>query len=140
MKKRTIILLVTLAAILTAATLFLALQGVLAANKRQGYFDAYGEQAIAYAKASPELREAYGEDFTVTLDGNIAFGEEGRRPIDRYIEVFVPQVPDTIEEFAARTNYLKFSLFVNGDEYEIVFEKNDAGELAVSRLARNREE
>ena len=53
---------------------------------------------------------------------------------DRYIEVFAPRVPDTLEKFTNGIEMIKFEVEINGDLYEITFEKNSAGELAVSNL------
>lgn len=51
-----------------------------------------------------------------------------------YTNVFSPDVPKTIEEFSANIKMMKFNVKIDGDEYEIIFEKNDHGELEVSSL------
>lgn len=54
---------------------------------------------------------------------------------DRYIEVFVPNIPDTLEEFTDGMDMIKFNVKISGDEYEIIFEKNDLGKLVVTNLS-----
>lgn len=117
-------------------SIFFALQGMSAANKRQEYFDVYREKAEEYIQASPEIIAQYGEDnISVTFDGSVTYSESGEKGfLDRYIEVFKPNVPDTLEEFSEDIAMIKFKLEINGDAYEILFEKNDQGNLVVSNL------
>lgn len=53
---------------------------------------------------------------------------------DRLVDVFAPDVPKTVEEFSANIKMMKFNVKINRDEYEIIFEKNDLGELEVSSV------
>ena len=137
MKRKTIILVLVgiLALCFVGLSVFLALQGVSAANKRQEYFDIYRSQAEEYIKSSQEITNKYGKDISVSFDGSVTYSESGEGGFfNRYIEIFNPQVPDTIEEFNEKIDKIKFKVKINGDKYEITFEKNDQGNLSVSKL------
>jgi len=117
-------------------SIFFALQGISAANKRNEYFDVYKEKAEEYIKSDSEVLNKYGNNVSVTFENSVTYRESGKRGLlDRYIEVFVPRVPDTLEEFTAGIEMIKFDVKINGDKYEITFEKNGVGELAVSNIA-----
>ena len=135
-KRLLFILLGFLIVCLIGGGIFFALQGISAANKKREYFDVYRAQAEEYIQASPEIIAQYGEDnISVTFDGSVTYSESGEKGfLDRYIEVFKPNVPDTLEEFSEGMDMIKFKLEINGDAYEIIFEKNEGGDLAVSDL------
>ena len=133
-QKSLFVLLGILAILLVGGAVFFSLRGVSAAHKRQEYFDVYRERAEAYIKSEPEIWSRYGNDVSVTFDGAVTYSESGRGFFDKYIEVFAPRVPDTLEEFANGTELILFRVNINGDPYEITFEKNADGELAVSSL------
>ena len=118
------------------ASIFFALQGISAENKRQEYFDVYRDMAEKYIKANSEMLNKYGDDISVEFDNSVTYSESGERGFfDRYIEVFVPNIPDTLEEFTDRIDMIKFNVKISGDEYEIIFEKNDLGKLVVTNLS-----
>ena len=139
MKKKTLlfILIGVLATCLLAVSLFFVLQGVSAANKQNQYFDVYRARAEEYIKSSPEMIEQYGKNMTVDFDNSVTYSKSGKKGVlDSIIEVFVPDAPDTLEEFTQGIDAMKFNVTVNKKAYEITFEKNDAGELVVSSLHR----
>ena len=118
------------------ASIFFAFQGISAENKRQEYFDVYRDMAEKYIKANSEMLNKYGDDISVEFDNSVTYSESGERGFfDRYIEVFVPNIPDTLEEFTDGIDMIKFNVKISGDEYEIIFEKNDFGELVVTNLS-----
>ena len=118
------------------ASIFFALQGISAENKRQEYFDVYRDMAEKHIKANSEMLNKYGEDISVEFDNSVTYSESGERGFfDRYIEVFVPNIPDTLEEFTDGIDMIKFNVKISGDEYEIIFEKNDLGKLVVTNLS-----
>ena len=120
------------------ASIFFALQGISAENKRQEYFDVYRDMAEKHIKANSEMLNKYGEDISVEFDNSVTYSESGEKGFfDRYIEVFVPNVPDTLEEFTDGIDMIKFNVKISGDEYEIIFEKNDLGKLVVTNLSEN---
>ena len=141
MKKKTLIfiLLGALSVLFIGLCLFFSIRGFAAENKRWEYFDVYKAQAEDYVKASPEIIDKYGNDISVKIDNSVSYSQDRKngffnRFYDMFIEVFNPSVPDTIEEFTKDINTLKFKLTVNGDGYEIFFEKNDCGDLVISKL------
>ena len=112
------------------------MQGISAANKIQGYYDAYRDMAEEYIKANSEMLNKYGDDISVEFDNSVTYSRSGKRGfLDRYIEVFVPNVPDTLEEFTDGMDMIQFNVKISGKEYEIIFEKNDLGELVVTNLS-----
>ena len=118
------------------ASIFFAFQGISAENKRQEYFDVYRDMAEKYIKANSEMLNKYGDDISVEFDNSVTYSESGERGFfDRYIEVFVPNIPDTLEEFTDGIDMIKFNVKISGDEYEIIFEKNDLGKLVVTKLS-----
>ena len=120
------------------ASIFFALQGISAENKRQEYFDVYRDMAEKYIEANSEMLNKYGDDISVEFDNSVTYSESGEKGFfDRYIEVFVPNVPDTLEEFTDGIDMIKFNVKISGDEYEIIFEKNDLGKLVVTNLSEN---
>ncbi len=134
-KKIIFILLGALVVCFIGASIFFALQGISAANKKQEYFDVYRDMAEKYIKSNSETLNKYGDDFSVEFDNSVTYSESSERGFfDRYIEVFVPNAPDTLEEFTDGIDMIKFNVKINGDEYEITFEKNNAGALVVSNL------
>ncbi len=116
------------------ASVFFALQGISAANKEQEYFDFYRAKAEEYIKSDPEIVKKYGDTVSVKFDDavTVTYLERGR--FDKYIEVFAPNVPDSLEEFNKEIDMIKFNVKINRNAYEIVFEKNSDGELVVSDL------
>ena len=134
-KKLLFILLAVFAVCFIGASIFFALQGISAANKKQDYFDVYREKAEEYIKSDSEVLSKYGNDVSVEFDSSVTYSESGERGFfDRYIEVFVPNIPNTLEEFTDGIDMIKFNVKISGDEYEIIFEKNDLGELVVTNL------
>ncbi len=134
-KKILFILIGVFSVCFVGASVFFAFQGISAANKEQEYFDAYREKAEEYIKSDLEVLSKYGNDISVEFDSSVTYRESGKRGVfDRYIEVFVPNVPDSLDEFTAGIDMIKFSVKINGNAYEIVFEKNSIGELVVSGL------
>ena len=135
-KKIIFVLIGVLVVCFIGASIFFALQGISAANKRQEYFDVYRDMAEKYIKANSEMLNKYGDDISVEFDNSVTYSESGERGFfDRYIEVFVPNIPDTIEEFTDGIDMIKFNVKISGDEYEIIFEKNDLGKLVVTNLS-----
>ncbi len=135
-KKMLFILLGVFAVCFIAASIFFAQQGISAANKEQEYFDAYKTKAEEYIKSDSEVLSKYGNDISVEFDNSVTYRESGERGFfDRYIEVFAPRVPDTLEEFTKKIDMIKFNVKINGNEYEITFEKNSLGELGVTHLS-----
>lgn len=116
-------------------SMFFVLQGFLATNKEHAYFDVYRAQAEEYIKSSPEILEKYQDGISVKFDNSVTYQRNTKRTlIDTFVYIFSPDVPETIEEFSANIKMIKFNTRINGDAYEVIFEKNDNGELYVSRL------
>ena len=135
-KKFIFVLISVLVVCFIGASIFFALQGISAENKRQEYFDVYRDMAEKYIKANSEMLNKYGDDISVEFDNSVTYSESGERGFfDRYIEVFVPNIPDTLEEFTDGMDMIKFNVKISGDEYEIIFEKNDLGKLVVTNLS-----
>ena len=135
-KKIIFVLIGVLVVCFIGASIFFALQGISAENKRQEYFDVYRDMAEKYIKANSEMLNKYGDDISVEFDNSVTYSESGERGFfDRYIEVFVPNIPDTLEEFTDGIDMIKFNVKISGDEYEIIFEKNDLGKLVVTNLS-----
>ena len=135
-KKIIFVLIGALVVCFIGSSIFFALQGISAAKKRQEYFDVYRDMAEEYIKSDSGMLDKYGDDFSVEFDNSVTYSESGERGFfDRYIEVFVPNVSDTLEEFTDGIDMIKLNVKINGDEYEIIFEKNDLGELVVTNLS-----
>ena len=135
-KKFIFVLISVLVVCFIGASIFFALQGISAENKRQEYFDVYRDMAEKYIEANSEMSNKYGDDISVEFDNSVTYSESGERGFfDRYIEVFVPNIPDTLEEFTDGIDMIKFNVKISGDEYEIIFEKNDLGKLVVTNLS-----
>ena len=135
-KKIIFVLICVLVVCFIGASIFFALQGISAENKRQEYFDVYRDMAEKYIKANSEMLNKYGDDISVEFDNSVTYSESGERGFfDRYIEVFVPNIPDTLEEFTDGIDMIKFNVKISGDEYEIIFEKNNLGKLVVTNLS-----
>ncbi|MBQ8216008.1 MAG: hypothetical protein IJZ33_07080 [Clostridia bacterium] len=135
-KKFIFVLISVLIVCFIGASIFFALQGISAENKRQEYFDVYRDMAEKYIEANSEMLNKYGDDISVEFDNSVTYSESGERGFfDRYIEVFVPNIPDTLEEFTDGMDMIKFNVKISGDEYEIIFEKNDLGKLVVTNLS-----
>ena len=135
-KKIIFVLIGALVVCFIGSSIFFALQGISAAKKRQEYFDVYRDMAEEYIKSNSGMLDKYGDDFSVEFDNSVTYSESGERGFfDRYIEVFVPNAPDTLEEFTDGIDMIEFNVRISGDEYEIIFEKNDLGELVVTNLS-----
>ena len=135
-KKIIFVLIGALVVCFIGSSIFFALQGISAAKKRQEYFDVYRDMAEEYIKSNSEMLNKYGDNFSVEFDNSVTYSESGERGFfDRYIEVFVPNAPDTLDEFTDGIDMIEFNVKISGDEYEIIFEKNDLGELVVTNLS-----
>ena len=136
--KRKIIIFVLIGIFATSflgLTAFTVTRGISANEKRQEYFDVYMVQAREYIESSPEILDKYGNDISIEFDKTITYSAEGERSFsDLIIDTFFPQAPDTIEEFVSETEKISFDASINGDEYEIIFTKDPAGNLTVSSL------
>lgn len=138
-KKFIFVLIGILAVCFIGTSVFFALQGISASNKKLEYFDVYRNIAEEYIKSNSEILNKYGDDISVNFDNTITYSESGERGFwDKYIEVFAPRVPNTIEEFTNGIETIMFRVRINSDPYEIVFEKNSFGELAVSDLSQSK--
>ena len=135
-KKILFILLGIFAVCFILASIFFALQGISSANKKQEYFDVYRSIAEEHIKSDSEIINRYGDCVSVEFDSSVTYIKSGKRGFfDRYIELLAPRIPDTLEEFSDGIDMIKFEVKINGNEYEITFEKNSVGELIVSSLA-----
>lgn len=135
-KKLLFILLGVFAVCFIGASIFFAMQGISSTNKRQEYFDIYREKAEEYIKSDSEVLSKYGNNVSVEFDNSVTYREsEERGFFDRFIEVFAPRVPDSLEEFTEGIDMINFDVKINGDKYKITFEKNSTGELVVSTIA-----
>ena len=135
-KKIIFVLIGLLVVCFIGASFFFALQGISAANKTQEYFDVYRNMAEEYIKSNSEMLNMYGNDISVEFDNSVTYSESGERGFfDKYIEVFAPRTSNTLEEFTDRIDMIKFNVKISGNEYEIIFEKNDLGELVVTNLS-----
>ena len=135
-KKFIFVLIGILAVCFIGTSLFFALQGISASNKKLEYFDVYRNIAEEYIKSNSEMLNKYGDDISVNFDNTITYSESGERGFwDKYIEVFAPRVPDTLKEFTDGIDTINFNVKINGDKYEITFEKNSLGELVVANLS-----
>ena len=118
------------------ATVFFVSRGMSAANKQWEYFDVYRDKAEEYIKSDTEMLNKYGSNLSVKFDNSVTYSESRERDFfDKYIEVFAPRVPDSLEEFTDGIDMIKFNVTISGEEYEITFEKNSLGELVVTRLS-----
>lgn len=129
------VLIGVLVAFFVGTSMFFVLQGMSAMNKEQGYFDVYRSQADDYIRSSPEMLKKYGNNICVEFDNSVTYQRNTKQKFfDKFLNVFPSNVPETIEEFSANIKTIKFNVEINGDEYEVIFEKNDNDELAVSKL------
>ena len=122
-------------ALMIIVSLFFVAQGLIAAQKEQRYFDVYRARAEEYIRSDPEIINKYGNDVSVRFDNSVTYIRSDEGTFDIFLEVFAPQVPDTVEEFAAGLERIRFNVNIDRNEYEIVFEKNAQGELVVSSLS-----
>lgn len=137
MKKKIIffVLIGILVAFFVGTSVFFVLQGMFAANKEQEYFNVYRAQAEEYIKSSPEILGKYRDGISVEFDNSVTYQRNTKQKLaDKFVYIFSPDIPKTIEEFGANIKMLKLNAIINGDVYEVIFEKNDNGELCVSRL------
>ena len=135
-KKFIFVLIGILVVCFIGACIFFPLRGMFAAIKQQEYFDIYRDKAVEYIKSDTEMLNKYGDSLSVKFDNSVTYLESGERGFfDKYIEVFAPRVPDTLEEFTAGIDMIKFNVKISGDKYEITFEKNSLGELVVTNLS-----
>lgn len=137
MKKKIIIfvLIGVLTTIFVGTSIFFVLQGISASNKEWEYIDIYRARAEEYIRSSPEIAEKYGEDASIEFDNSVTYQRNSKQSLsDKILGVFSPDVPKTVEEFSANIKMMKFNVKINRDEYEIIFEKNDLGELEVSSV------
>ena len=136
-KKLLFILLGIFTACFIGASVFFALQGISAADKEWEYFDAYRTIAEDYIKSDTSVLNTYGNDVSVEFDNSVTYSASEKRGVfDRCIEVFAPRIPDTLDEFTEGIDMIKFDVKINGDNYEITFEKNNVGKLVVSNLTK----
>jgi len=135
-KKIIVIFACVFVACFMSVSIFFSLQSISAHDKKMEYFDFYKSMAEEYIKSLSEICDKYGDDVEVDFDNTLSYSESGERGIfDRYIELFVPKVPATLEEFNAGIEMITFKAEINRDDYEIVFKKNESGELVVSSLS-----
>ena len=134
-KKLLFILLGVLVICIIGVSLFCVIRGIMASNKWQEYCDVYRERAEEYIKSDAEILSKYGSNISVEFDDSVSYIESNRGFFDRYIEVFAPKIPASVEEFAEGIELLSFDVEINNDDYEITFEKNGEGELVVSDLS-----
>ncbi len=138
MKNKTLFGVLIAAAILLfiGCSLFVVLRGVAAAEQWERYVDVYRERATQYMTASPEMTERYGNEISVRFDSSYTYSlTEPQGFFDRYLEMFRPQPPESLVGFTASVKRLRFTLYVGGDAYEMGFEKDAQGELAVSGMS-----
>ena len=134
-KDKIIFILIGIGAVCFAAcSLFFVMRGFLAHDKQNEYFDLYRAEAREYIESDPEICEKYGEDISVEFDTYSYSYAVKRRAIDKYIEVFFPWKPETVEEFNQKLDEIDFNVMINGDPYNIVLEKNMNGEFEVVSL------
>ncbi|MBE6644510.1 MAG: hypothetical protein E7612_03915 [Ruminococcaceae bacterium] len=135
-KKLLFILIGIFALSYVAASIFFALQGISAAQKKSEYFDVYELQAEEYIKSSAEIKSKYGEDVHIIFDETVSYLKSGDRGgfFDLFMQVFNPKIFDSLEEFNEEIDMIKFTVKINGDKYEITFEKNSQGQLCASNL------
>ena len=136
MKTKILFVLVGIFAIsFIAASIFFGIQGIWAAEKTDKHIDSYRVIAADYLRESPEILNKYGESPSIKFKSSYSYsGNEKSSFCDLFLSVFAPDVPDTLEAFSEGIKTITLTVFINGDEYEILFEKNDDGELVISSL------
>ena len=118
-------------------SIFFALQGVTASNKRHSYFNAYKKISEEYINSSSEMIQKYGNEFQIEFEKNVQYREvDNEKDVftDIFLKVFNPKVPENIDEFNASIEMISFKFKIKQDSYKITFEKNEKGELAVSDI------
>ena len=137
-KNLLIILIGVLVVCMIGMSLFYVFQGVMDAQREQEYFDVYRAKAEEYIRSAPRMLEKYGDNMAVQFDSATRYKLSGERSfLDTVKELFGTRTPDTIEEFVTGIDWIKFTIAVNGEEYEITFSKNEQGELVVSSLTES---
>lgn len=137
MKKKVIIFVLVgiLVVFIIGTSIFFISRGTSALNKEKEYFDVYRLQTEQYIKSSPEILDKYGDDISVRFDNSITYKRSTKQGfVDKFLYIFSPDVPETIQEFSANIKMIKFNVTINGDEYEVILEKNHCGEFEVLRL------
>lgn len=137
MKKQTlaVVLIVFFAVCFVGLSIFFAARNISVSDKKWEYFETYKTQAEEYIKELPEITEKYGDTVSVKFDDSITYSESDPKSyFERCVELFNPLAPDSLEEFNENIDMIKFKATVNGDEYEITYEKNSSGEFFISSL------
>lgn len=140
-KHRILFILIGVFAICFIATsIFFALQSISVANQEQEYFDVYRQKAKEYIQTDSEILEKYDDKVSVSFDQSVSYSHSSPKGFFEgvFVDIFAPSVPDTLEEFIAEIDMIKFNVTINGDPYQITFEKNNQGELVVSDLKETR--
>lgn len=134
-QKRVCVLIGILVVCVIGTGLFYVCQGILDSQREEKYLDVYRNKAVEYVRTDPIMLEKYGENIAVQFDSVTRYKLSGERSFfDTIKEVFGVRTPDTIEEFVAGIEWIRFYIAINRDEYEITFAKNAQGELIVSSL------
>ncbi len=118
-------------------SVFFAFKGLYASKVRNNYFDVYKEIATEYILSDENMIDKHGKDFNVEFESTVQYQMSDDRPsgIKRmFLEVFAPDIPQTIDEFNSGIKTITFMFSVESTVYEITFEKNETGELSVSDI------
>ena len=118
-------------------TLFFTFRAISAHDKEWEYFNVYRARAVDYIKKDSDILNRYGDDVSVEFDNSITYSEVAPKPyFKRLAEVFNPNVPETFEEFDKNIKSVKLYVEVNGESYEITFERDMQGGLNVSLFTK----
>ncbi len=116
-------------------TVLFVSRGLVSGDKKWEYFNVYRSQAEEYIKDSSAIKDKYGDTVSIKFDNSVTYSESQKKGVfERMLGFFKSEVPDTLEEFTENIAMIKFNVEINGDAYEIIFEKNNNGKLSVSGL------
>lgn len=114
-----------------------AFKGLYASKVRDSYFDNYREIATEYITADEKMIEKHGKEFDIKFHSTVEYQlvDDGTNRLVRlFLEVFAPEIPQSIDEFNSGIEYITFMFSVESYDYKIKFDKNETGGLSVVEI------
>ncbi|MBE6648046.1 MAG: hypothetical protein E7614_00820 [Ruminococcaceae bacterium] len=104
-------------------------------TKEREYLEVYQIKAEEYIKSNAEIINKHGNNFFVEFYDTISYKPNSDKGfLERTYDSFWAKAPETIESFVLELEEIYFEFEINEIPYELIFSKNNYGELFVSSL------
>ena len=127
-KKKILLLIIGLSIAFLSVTIFFVVKQIQADKKEQSYIEKYKHDAMDYIKSSDEVITVFGSDFDIEYQS-----ASYKYSTNEYVNwVFYRKIPENLEEFNEKIEYMEFDFKIKSKICSVRFEKDEKGDIVIS--------